>query len=732
MAERKNDDIDFDQINQDLQMRGHDLVHEWLPGGKIVGREYWCGSIHGGSGKSFKWNMDKGVGGDFGTNEMYADWVSLYAGIKGLGQVEAAKELRDIYLGGNPVVVRKQPLPPKKLTNALVPPPKNVGVPQMRHQKFGAPSAVYCYRDPKGQPLTYVARYENGEGKTFLPWSYSDVEKCFIKKAWHENRPIYGLDLLAQSDCRVMIVEGEKTCEAARKIVGEKYTVVTWQGGSGAVSKTNWSPVHNRDVLIWPDADTPGIKATRSICEKLHKRARSIRYIDPGDKNSGWDAADALAEGWDFPKLVAWAKPRAKTYDPEPEVLPPDDEVPLEAYDDQPEVQDPGTQNLWQDLKLHMASAKKVANNTANVLKILHEKPPIPNLIWYDEFYRKYFTMLGNRGAREWIEADDVALLVWIQNQFEFIDLTISNVRQALLDISRQKIRNEPKDWMQGLSWDGVERCRDFFAKYMGAPATPFNEYASRNWWTSIAARVFKPGCKVDNMVILWGPQGIYKSSALDLIGGKWFTEIHEAINNKDFYQAIQGKLLVEVSELASFTKADTNKLKQVISCRTDRFRESYGRVTKDWPRQCVFVGTTNEGQFSKDATGARRFWRVKCGTIDLEAITRDREQLFAEAVNLFQAGEKWWVMPSDAAKEQDDYYQTDEWEYEVATYIDTYKLFGVTVKDVAKGLGIELDRLGYMEQKRIRNCLTRLGWETKPKRIEDGTVAKRWVPKDG
>src|SRR5262249_23914540 len=186
-------------------------------------------------------------------------------------------------------------------------------------------------------------------------------------------------------------------------------------------------------------------------------------------------------------------------------------------------------------------------------------------------------------------------------------------------------------------------------------------------------ARVYRPGCKVDNMVVLEGPQGIGKSSALHVIGGEWFTEQHESASNpKPFKEILQGKLLIEISEMDAFSRAEVSRVKQTITDTLDRYRESFGRHAKDHLRQCVFVGTTNKDDWNKDDTGARRFWPIACkGEIDVEGIRANREQLFAEAVTRIKNGESWWEMPAEETRlEQQKRYDADAWSEDIAAFI--------------------------------------------------------------
>ena len=153
-----------------------------------------------------------------------------------------------------------------------------------------------------------------------------------------------------------------------------------------------------------------------------------------------------------------------------------------------------------------------------------------------------------------------------------------------------QCIKNEPKDWLAYLKWDGKERIDKFFSKYLGAISSGYSAAVARNFWVGMVARVYRPGCQLDNMVILEGKQGIYKSKALEAIGGKWYMEASEEITSKDFFVALAGKLIIEIADLDSFSRADTNRIKKVITRRVDRYRQPYGRASQDHPCQLYFL----------------------------------------------------------------------------------------------------------------------------------------------
>ncbi|MES2709764.1 MAG: hypothetical protein V4726_24415 [Verrucomicrobiota bacterium] len=271
--------------------RAESLVTQWLPGGKRAGAEWKCGSLQGEPGKSTSVNLTTGMWSDFATGDKGGDLISLLAAIRGCSQEAAAMEIEPS-LAREPGTPRAAPPP------AWVPMPRapdDAPEPPFRHYVHGEPVTVWRYATRDNHTIGYICRYDTPDGKEFCPlsWCRGPGGEAWKSKAFAEPRPLYGLETL-RADGPVYITEGEKSADALR-ILLPGGTVMTWPGGSNAVGKADWAALADRDVIIWPDADPPGLAAGLAIQQRLPK----AHIARPGeDRPRGWDAADALAEGW--------------------------------------------------------------------------------------------------------------------------------------------------------------------------------------------------------------------------------------------------------------------------------------------------------------------------------------------------------------------------------------------------------------------------------------------------
>jgi predicted P-loop ATPase len=331
------------------------------------------------------------------------------------------------------------------------------------------------------------------------------------------------------------------------------------------------------------------------------------------------------------------------------------------------------------------------------------------------------------REAGEAVRDADITLLQRELQRVGFVRIGWDVCYRAVECIADRNRFHPVQNYLLGLAWDRTERLARFLPTYFGTADRPYEQTVGKMFLVSMAARIVQPGCKADHMLVVEGPQGAVKSTACGILGGQWFSDaMPEITSGKEASQHLRGKWLIEVSEMHAMNRAEATILKSFLSRQVERYRPPYGRLEVIEPRQCVFIGSTNKSMYLRDETGGRRFWPVKAGRIDLEALARDRDQLFAEAVARFQAGEPWWpakdfeqehIVPQQAAR-----YEGDAWEETIRAWLDGADTNGkprdkVTVGEVARmALEIEVPRIGRADQNRIVAVLTLLGWHRLPK----------------
>lgn len=263
-------------------------------------------------------------------------------------------------------------------------------------------------------------------------------------------------------------------------------------------------------------------------------------------------------------------------------------------------------------------------------------------------------------GRRLWGDNDNQGLYWYLE---KFYQITGNGKIDGALSLHSEKHAfNDITSYLSGLRWDGTPRLDFLFIDYLGAEDTPYVRAVTRKSFTAAVARAVRPGTKFDNMTILSGPQGIGKSTLLDIMSRGWFNDGIRTFEGKEASELLQGVWLVEISELDAFRRTDVSRIKQFLSQRADRFRAAYGRHVKEMPRRCVFFGTTNTGDYLQDRTGNRRFWPVDVGLRTAKKsvwndLPEEIDQLWAEAVVRWQLGEPLYLTGNlaEAAKLQQE-----------------------------------------------------------------------------
>lgn len=591
---------------------------------------------------------------------------------------------------------------------------------------------TFEYRSGADALHGYVVRFRTSDGgKDTLPYTWCqsarDGAMAWRWKQWDEPRPLYlpakvlptPAELAALT---VVVVEGERKADVLQALLDTHapgvYLVASWPGGSKAWQKADWAWLAGaRTVLLWPDCDAlreqptqaerkacesddaletlkaskpimpearqPGMKAMVGIGNHLRgllaggagEGAQAsislLRIPAPGDKPSGWDAADAIeADGWGADEVLVFfgsaypcppvdaatgtaaATPKGADAladaggagggkkidglaDAEEDVGPHGKPIPwwLKPY--------------WDDDKERWLTSRKL------VISALAHDDALAGVLGVNQLSNNV------EARRNWPWAHGLAGLVrsntdlalgrYLSNTYGLPSINRAALMEAVETVAYESPFHPVQDYLQGLRHDGKKRIDQWLIYAIGETRESLDpavyEYLShvgRYWLLGMVNRVMDPGCKFDYCVVLEGPGGLGKSTLVEALASvPWFSDTHfDVSRGKEGQEQVQGLWVYEIAELSQFGKAEIQLIKAFISAKIDRYRPSYGRVVEAYPRQCVLVGTTNEKTYLRDRTGNRRFWPVPVRSrINIPWVRERRDQLFAEAFELYMQG---------------------------------------------------------------------------------------------
>jgi predicted P-loop ATPase len=405
-------------------------------------------------------------------------------------------------------------------------------------------------------------------------------------------------------------------------------------------------------------------------------------------------------------------------------------------------------------------STGRPESTTHNALLVMEHDDALSGLFVLDEFSNvvRLTRKPGWLGGEvdEFTDQDGTELSGWLGNPDRYrLNIKAEMVMGCVEAMARRRKIHPVRRYLESLEWDGQPRLAQLFPRYFNAEDTPYTQQAAQCFMVSAVARILwtdpqvrHNGAQVDFMLVLEGEQGVRKTSAVrSLFSPKWYAEAQESPSSKDFYQALRGRWCVEIGEMDSFSKADVTKVKQAITARFDTYRPSYGRVSRSFRRECVFVGTTNENEYLRDPSGGRRFLPVKVGCVDIPALEAARDQLWAEAVTLFRGGFAWWELPPDAAEQQDERFAEDSWQGPLLRWLtgraedkDYPPRFAASVGGKVSvewttttellnwALHIDIGKHGKPEQMRVAAIMRRLKWTHNRVRVGEYRE-RRWLP---
>lgn len=746
--------INFRAISEAALNRSESLVAAWLPSGKRHGHEWRCGNLSGDAGNSLAVNLTTGLWSDFSSGDKGGDLVSLYAAIFTAGdQAQAARELAAqlsmdaVERIGAPASSSTGPTANAKKRTPWIPVtpvPESAGPPPVAHVARGKPEASWQYFDRDGKLLGLAYRFRTSDGgKDIIPCVWARHEVSGAQK-WHwlsfpEPRPLYGLDRLGD-DKPVLIVEGEKCVDAAFGLIGSTFDVLSWPGGGKAVSKADFSPIEGRKVIVWPDCDAkhvvdkdpsspllpandqPGMKAAWAVVKaavKLGCQVHLVRIPDPGEKPDGWDVADFIAEGVTADDLIKWM--RERLVKPAEAVVTKSISTPRGATAEKDE---------WWGRKLIQGSRGGYNDCKENVAIALLNHPDLLNLVAKNDFSE---TVEKIRPAPwesenpefrpvEWTVHDDRELSMFLAVNARVTIGSTGTIGEGVAYVANRARYHPVRAWLTSLTWDGKDRNSRWLTELLGVEDTPYSQLVGALWLRQAVNRILNPGCQGDYVLILEGHQGLNKSTALRHLGGDYFSDVALNLNDKDSMMMLSGIWIYEIAELDAFNRVESTRIKQWISQKTDRFRPPYERRLVNVPRQTVFAATTNHYEYHKDPTGNRRFWSVRCNSVDLVKIDAWREQMFAQAMHEVMAGEQCYpsreqerdlIIPEQEQREiGDPWFQPIGAWLQDAGQINTNEFSSWEI--LVGAIKMATDKMDGQRSAttRVGNCMAKMGWQ--------------------
>jgi predicted P-loop ATPase len=599
--------------------------------------------------------------------------------------------------------------------------------------RLGEPLADYTYTNEAGDAVMHVCQYRPKHEEDAPPveelvsryWLWDTSERRWVpKRAPPLEAPLFHVERLARyPGLPVYVLEGEESAQRLQELLdlnGVEAVTTTVPGGLARAPGVP-EALLRAQVTIWValGIEKDRLGAIRFGSMLWRSGRHNVGFVHtPTDKPTGFNAAVAIAAGWKWPQLAEFLDQHRiamQDADKAPVRQAPQIEFVGES-EPNPDIIGGSMMAKWRIAGVACAPNGSPYGNIHNVVKIIEASKGAYCDVWLDEFRDRIMTRASaEQDAREWRDADTIALTEFIQSPrgFGIHKIGTSTVHEAVVLAASKNRRNEVREWLESLRWDGIERLNDAFIEGWGTDDTPYNRAVSRCFIMGAAARILLPGCKVDTLPVFEGPEGIFKSTALQLLASdRWYDEPSYDVGSIDFLQSLKGKWILEFAEMAVLSGKQGDKNRAAISRRTDTYRSSYGRTAASWPRMCVFAASTNNPTWNDSEWGARRFWPVKCGTIDIGLIEEMREQWFAEAVVRVERGELWYDVPKDlATEEQEARREGDPWDLLLKEYLVMHATVempellhrALMIEDRTKWTGATARRIG--------SCLRRLGW---------------------
>jgi predicted P-loop ATPase len=519
-------------------------------------------------------------------------------------------------------------------------------------------------------------------------------------------RPIHNATAINErpASVAVIVVQDEDSLATAQLIDNHVTTIA-----NGNHKKYDWSPLHGRDVFIWPNPDAKGYEAAAALGGVLFGKAKNVSVV------KGLTQTLCAAGETKVPEqLVALIKSHS---------------TPIKSAQKQDFLhkgsssQSKSVAISWQEMGLESSDGKLPHINLSNVSLILQRDPNFSGKIWLDTFRDKIYHTVRSDVSELWTDADTRRTAAYVQQSLKLPKVSTLLMHESVQHASECNPHNSVTEWLNSLHWNGTSRLNDWLTDTLGVEKNEYTQAVARNWPIAMVARAFQPGCKFDHMPVLEGKQGLNKTTFLEVLGGEWYKSLPMSFGEKDFLMAIQGAWLVEIPDMTGFSRREHSAVLATITIRVDEYRKSYGRTVESHPRIAIFAATSEKDNYLKNSNGRRRYWPLRCKHIDLNCLRQQREQIFAEAVVRYRAGETYWEMPETTDNEQLSRTEHDAWAQKVLDWADdTWAGAGNDMKRasitstliLSKALEIPLKDQDQMKLERIGIIMRSDGWETK------------------
>lgn len=366
------------------------------------------------------------------------------------------------------------------------------------------------------------------------------------------------------------------------------------------------------------------------------------------------------------------------------------------------------------------------------------EKPTKLNPKQLIRYIRENLNLRYNELTRE-IEIDgkelDCEPYLYLLDEHN-IDCGKDKAVDMVMRVAKEHSYNPVKEYLQKVSKAVTPiDISDLSTRYLGTDEAIYDIFVFKTL-VSAVARAFNPGCKVDTALVLQGSQGMQKSTFLNILGGQWFDDSMGNGTDKDDLLLLHGSWIQEWGELDYiFGKKHVGEIKRFMAKKKDSFREPYARKPQTYKRHSIIVGSTNETQFLNDPTGSRRFWVIPVAKkkIDCKTLQQERDQIWAAAVEAYQAGCSWWLTEDEetsSSKNNEQFNLSDEWESAIAEFLEDRS--EVVINEVlTEVFSYQPKDMSRRDQMRVSNCLKALGWSRGNRRLYNGKRQIVWEKVD-